>query len=74
MRDCYVANVVTQVIERYFMRGLSKLTPDVRLLSDDDFQKLVEVDKKAEAKSKKLKADNELLQKCLDILQQSRWS
>jgi hypothetical protein len=73
MRDCYIANVLTQVIERHFMRGLSKLTPDVRVLEDPMFQELIEEDRDLEQRKEDLKRKSEGLQKCLDILEQSRW-
>ena len=73
MRDSYIANILTQVIERHFMRGLSKLTPEVRELDTQEFKDLVEEDSEAEQIRADLETKIEGLQKCLDILERSRW-
>jgi sialic acid synthase SpsE len=73
MRDSYIANILTQVIERHFMRGLSKLTPEVRELDAEEFKRLVEEDSKIEQERADLKKRIDELQKCLDILEQSGW-
>jgi hypothetical protein len=73
MRDCYIANILAQVVERHFMRGLSKLTPEVRLLEDTMFRELVEEDRDLEQRKEDLKRKSEVLQKCYDILKQHTW-
>ena len=73
MRDCYIVNIATQVVERHFMQGLSELTPEVHLLEDKMFQELVEEDKHLEQRKEELKRKSEVLQKCHDILEQHGW-
>ena len=74
MRDCYIANVLTQVVERHLMRRLSELIPDVRNIEAKDFQRLVEEDRDLERKKDELKRKNEVLKKCLEILERSKWA
>ncbi|KAH7378635.1 putative interferon-induced GTP-binding protein Mx [Cadophora sp. MPI-SDFR-AT-0126] len=63
-----------RVVERHFMRRLSALVPDVRNIEAKDFQRLVEEDRDLERRKDELKRKSDVLEKCLEILERSRWA
>jgi hypothetical protein len=67
MRDCYIANVLTQVFERHFMDDISSAAPNQREYNDKSFMALVEEDLGLESQKNELKDKIVTLQECLDI-------
>jgi sialic acid synthase SpsE len=74
MRDCYIANVLTQVIERHFLVNISDTAPDRRDYDEKSFKALVEENKGLEKQKDELRSKIEVLEECLDILEPYRSS
>jgi hypothetical protein len=72
MRDCYIANVLTQVIERHFLVNISDVAPVRRDYDERSFKLLVEEDRGLEKKKDDLKGQIEVLEECLEILEPYR--
>jgi len=72
MRDCYIANILTQVIERHFLVDISDVAPDRRDYDERSFKLLVEENKGLEKQKDDLKGKIEVLEQCLEILEPYR--
>jgi hypothetical protein len=72
MRDCYIANILTQVIERHFLVNISDVAPVRRDYDERSFKLLVEEDRGLEKKKDDLKGQIEVLEDCLEILEPYR--
>jgi sialic acid synthase SpsE len=72
MRDGYIANVITQVIERHFLQDISDVPPEREAMDEKDFRTLVEEDRGLEMQKAELKDKIVTLEECLEILEPYR--